>query len=188
MAWTTPRTWVTSELVTASVMNTHVRDNLNHLKDDLDLDHVVRRSTNTTTVGNVGTGEDDLMTYTLPGATLGTDGQGIRITCGGRFRDIAEARTLKLKFGATVIFQLGLTDPGASYSWRVVAEVVRTGATAQISFATFVGSQALNNAGDESSYRATPAETLSGDVVVKMTGESASSDNIQQDLMIVELF
>lgn len=27
MAWTAPRTWVTSEVVTASVMNTHVRDN-----------------------------------------------------------------------------------------------------------------------------------------------------------------
>lgn len=31
MAWTTPRTWVTGELVTASIMNTHVRDNLSHL-------------------------------------------------------------------------------------------------------------------------------------------------------------
>jgi len=28
MAWTAPRTWVTSEVVTASHMNTHVRDNL----------------------------------------------------------------------------------------------------------------------------------------------------------------
>lgn len=28
MAWTTPRTWTTSELVTASILNTHVRDNL----------------------------------------------------------------------------------------------------------------------------------------------------------------
>ena len=28
MAWTAPRTWVTGELVTASIMNTHVRDNL----------------------------------------------------------------------------------------------------------------------------------------------------------------
>ena len=27
MAWTAPRTWVTSEVVTASNMNTHVRDN-----------------------------------------------------------------------------------------------------------------------------------------------------------------
>ena len=29
MAWTTPRTWTTGETVTAAIMNTHVRDNLN---------------------------------------------------------------------------------------------------------------------------------------------------------------
>lgn len=28
MAWTTPRTWVASETVTAALMNTHIRDNL----------------------------------------------------------------------------------------------------------------------------------------------------------------
>lgn len=28
MAWTAPRTWVTSEIVTSSLMNTHIRDNL----------------------------------------------------------------------------------------------------------------------------------------------------------------
>lgn len=31
MAWTTPRTWTTSELVTAAIMNAHVRDNFNYL-------------------------------------------------------------------------------------------------------------------------------------------------------------
>lgn len=31
MAWTTPRTWTTGELVTASILNAHVRDNLNML-------------------------------------------------------------------------------------------------------------------------------------------------------------
>jgi hypothetical protein len=30
--WTTPRTWTAGELVTASIMNTHVRDNLDWLK------------------------------------------------------------------------------------------------------------------------------------------------------------
>mgnify|MGYP003139871490 CR=1 FL=1 len=29
MAWTSPRTWVTGEIVTAALMNTHVRDNFN---------------------------------------------------------------------------------------------------------------------------------------------------------------
>jgi len=32
MAWTTPRDWVALETVTASIMNTHVRDNLAYLK------------------------------------------------------------------------------------------------------------------------------------------------------------
>ena len=32
LAWTTPKTWADDELVTANVMNTHVRDNLNALK------------------------------------------------------------------------------------------------------------------------------------------------------------
>lgn len=31
--WTTPRTWTTGEVVTAAMLNTHVRDNLNFLHD-----------------------------------------------------------------------------------------------------------------------------------------------------------
>lgn len=32
MAWTAPRTWVTGEIVTSALLNTHVRDNLRYLK------------------------------------------------------------------------------------------------------------------------------------------------------------
>lgn len=32
MAWTTPRTWATGEVVTAAMLNTHLKDNLNYLK------------------------------------------------------------------------------------------------------------------------------------------------------------
>jgi hypothetical protein len=35
MAWTAPRTWVTGEVVTAAIMNTHVRDNLNAMESHL---------------------------------------------------------------------------------------------------------------------------------------------------------
>jgi hypothetical protein len=31
MAWTTPRTWVDGENVTAAIMNAHIRDNLSDL-------------------------------------------------------------------------------------------------------------------------------------------------------------
>ena len=33
MAWTTPRTWAAAEVVTANIMNTHVRDNLKALTE-----------------------------------------------------------------------------------------------------------------------------------------------------------
>lgn len=33
MAWTTPRTWVANDLVGATLLNTHLRDNLNALKN-----------------------------------------------------------------------------------------------------------------------------------------------------------
>lgn len=33
MAWTDPRSWSAGEVVTSSQMNTHVRDNLQHLRD-----------------------------------------------------------------------------------------------------------------------------------------------------------
>jgi hypothetical protein len=32
MAWTTPRTWVDGEVVTATIMNTHVKDEFDYLK------------------------------------------------------------------------------------------------------------------------------------------------------------
>lgn len=62
MAWTAPATWSVAEVVTASKMNTHVRDNLKYLK------------------GQAGpvTIEDRL---TLP-LVSGTDGKGLRLNNG----------------------------------------------------------------------------------------------------------
>lgn len=36
MAWTTPRTWQAGETVTSSMLNAHIRDNLNYLKSAAD--------------------------------------------------------------------------------------------------------------------------------------------------------
>ena len=49
MAWTTPRTWVTDELVTASIMNTHVRDNLDALKSPPSASYVLNQGSDYTT-------------------------------------------------------------------------------------------------------------------------------------------
>ena len=41
MAWTAPRTWVTGEIVTAALMNTHLRDNMLDIDSRLNADTVV---------------------------------------------------------------------------------------------------------------------------------------------------
>jgi microcystin-dependent protein len=47
VAWSVPRTWVTGELVTGSIMNTHVRDNFNGV---LPVGTLIMRAANYTTV------------------------------------------------------------------------------------------------------------------------------------------
>lgn len=47
--WTTPRTWTVDELVTASMMNTHIRDNLTVLKDPPSDSYVANEASDYTT-------------------------------------------------------------------------------------------------------------------------------------------
>lgn len=64
MAWTAPRTWVAGELVTASLMNTHLRDNLNILKTPITDGGKLRFDTitfTTTTAGYSAAFDDDLI-------------------------------------------------------------------------------------------------------------------------------
>ena len=46
MTWITPKTWAVDELVTASMLNTHLRDNLNYLLGRPK--QVIRRDNNAT--------------------------------------------------------------------------------------------------------------------------------------------
>ena len=57
MPWTTPRTWVDAEVVSAALLNTHVRDNLNFLRTH----HGCRvyKSANQT----VANGNNDVLTF-----------------------------------------------------------------------------------------------------------------------------
>ena len=58
---------------------------------------------NTTAVGNVTTGEDNLITYSLPANTLSVNGMALRIVAWGLTANNANAKTLKVYFGTVVI-------------------------------------------------------------------------------------
>ncbi len=134
---------------------------------------------NTTSIGNVGSGEDDLMTYSLPADSLNTDGKSIKITAWGTITT-SNSKIIRLKFGSITIQQIGPTTSGG-LDWKIEGLVIRTGAATQKA----LGTQFLDTLAQDSTI-SSPTETLSSIVVIKVTGEGVANDDIKQEGMLVE--
>lgn len=143
-------------------------------------------TTNTTAVGNITTGEDDLMTYSVPANTMGTDGDYMSFRASGTIANNANAKRIRIKYGATTILDTGAAGLPASVaaSWKCEAEVIRTGAATQ----KCSGKLEVGN-GTTYPFVAyvTAAETLSGAVTFKLTGEATSTDDIIQETLTARL-
>lgn len=134
---------------------------------------------NVTPVGNVDAGEDDLMTYTLPANTLSANTYGVRITAFGALAANGNAKTVKLYFGSYVVSTFSGTS--SNIRWEATATIFRSGATSQIGTGSFQAGNALSNLPLNE-----PTETLSGAVVIKVTGEGVATNDIVQRFMLVE--
>jgi hypothetical protein len=140
-------------------------------------------------VGNVGAGEDVLSSVILPANALDTNFvSALRITGWGICAANANAKTIKLYFGATVLTTMAVAvNDGA---WRVDAVVVRIG----------VGNQEAIGEARERAYAAgasvysgvhilqtNPVETLSSPVTIKTTGEGVANNDIIAKCLMVEI-
>jgi len=138
------------------------------------LSGLLRSSANATQVGtDADVLEKDLHTYTLPAGSLGIDGQTIRYVAQGTFQANTNTKTIRIYFGATVALTFtGDTDNNGG-GWRLEMEVQRTGAAAQKASA-ILWDQGATAAGINLAVT-TPGETLSGAVVVKVTGQNGTA-------------
>jgi hypothetical protein len=137
----------------------------------------------TTKIGNITTGEDVLQQYTLPANTLHTDGMGVRFTQSGTSANNAETKTIKSYLGTTVLSTTALTASQLS-PWKVVAEIVRTGAATQQA-AVHVTQGGTTQIDDIEISE--PTEDLTAALVVGCTGTvQTSTDGIVSELLIVE--
>lgn len=130
------------------------------------------------------TSEEDLMTYTLPGGTLAATKDRVEIVAWGAFGAAARTKEIKLYFGSTVLFDTAAVLL-ASSDWQIRATVYRTGAATQIAVAAFDGDTTLVTT---TSLRTAPGETLSGDVVIKITstvGAGATAGDTRQTGFLV---
>ncbi len=140
------------------------------------------RTVDLTTVGNVGAGEDDLITFNLPADTLDANLKGVRITAWGKKADNANAKTVNIYFGSTML-SVALTASELG-EWRAVAEVFRTGVGAQ-KFHAIIQDAPTVTTGDQAD--GTLAEDETAAIIIKVTGTATADDDIEQEGLLVEL-
>lgn len=140
-------------------------------------------ATDTTTVGNIGAGEDDLISYSLPRNTLGANNDILDITAFGTFADNTNNKTLKLYFGS-VVYTTAVKKP-RNTAWQITARVIRMTATTQKVIVSYSG-EALANAINVFYTAAT--ENLATAITIKCTGEAISTDDIVQQGFIIKNF
>ncbi len=136
-----------------------------------------------TPVGNVGAGEDDLMSYTLPANTLDADGKAIRIIAWGTGNN-ADSVRLKMYFGAV---PRTIVNSAPTGQWYVTVIIVRTSAGNQGGGVHLV-EDSLSSASAYLPAALTEDETAG--IIIQFTGENitdASDDAVRQLGMIVEI-
>src|SRR3990167_2424834 len=126
--------------------------------------------------------EKTLATVTITGNTLNINGQGVRVKAWGTTAANGNAKTIRLKFGATTIATNDITKSPNGLAWECDADIFRTAATAQESIgASYVGAVAQSKSDTQ------PRETETGNIDITLTGQNgvATANDIVCNGMIV---
>lgn len=133
-------------------------------------------NTGTTQVGNTAGTETDLYSFSVPASTLLTNGNALHLDCGGTFAGTANVdKRIRVKFGATTLYDSGTLAITSASAWKIQADVLRTGAATQKGSVGFQSSSSVLAA---SAGYATAAETLSGAVTIKVTGQGTGASDV----------
>ena len=139
-------------------------------------------NSNSTAVGNVGGGTDDLMTYTLPANVLNITNDSIHIVAGGTFAANANSKRLICLFGSSnIIDSTALVLNGGS--WHLDAWVIRTGASSEKAIATL---QSSNSLLVSTTTYSSLSESLTTTRTIKCTAAATSDNDITEELSVVE--
>jgi len=138
-------------------------------------------SSNQTDVGNVGTGEDDLVSYSIPANTLSSNGYAIDADYHGVFVNSTSTKRLRFYLDGTSIFDSGALTISSSSYWAAHVRCQRSSATAARCVVT------LNTTGASTSAYATAIDVTVADWtsarVLKNTGETAGVGTADNDIV-----
>lgn len=134
-------------------------------------------ATGYTSVGNVGSGEDTLLSYSVEANALSADGAEIEAILSGVYAANANNKTLKLKWNGTTVLTLG---PAAvnNGQYEVRAYFKRISSTHVRPYGFVVTTNAAAAIVSAFITRTTIATTFSGAVTLLVTGEATSDNDI----------
>lgn len=138
----------------------------------------------TTSVGNITTGEDDLITYSLEKNTLNNAGDYIEITAFGTFAANANNKQVKLYLGSTQLFATGSVASNGT-DWVVSAKIIRTGSATQKSIAQFNGDTVTVT---QTADYVSGTENFTTALTIKCTGEATSTNDIVQEGLTINIY
>lgn len=139
-------------------------------------------SDNYADAGNVGTGEDDLYSYTTPANTLNTNGDKIEANYAGIFLSSATAtRRLKLYFGGTEIYDSTALSLSTSADWDAKVIIIRESSTV-VRCSVTVNTTTASSA-PYCKYTRILGLTLSSTNILKITGEAAGVGAATDDII-----
>ena len=133
---------------------------------------------NMTAVGNITTGEDDLMSVSIPAGLLSKDGDSIEFFAAGTSGNNANTKRVRVKFGASTIFDSGAIQ--TTQDWVIRGAIIRTGATTQKTVVHYC----LNASSASQLCNASlgAGETLANAITLKLTGEATATDDVVQQM------
>lgn len=138
----------------------------------------------TTEVGNVGTGEDDLITYSVPNGFLQKDGNRLEFEACIDLAANANSKQIKAYWGSQEIYDsTAQTQNGGTII--IAVTVIRTGAATQ-KVGVRVNTDASNYSNTANFIDGT--QSLAAAVTFKCTGEATSDDDIVQEYLTVKRF
>lgn len=165
----------------------YVEEELRRVQDAMDFlwkDTQPVLAYSTTTAGNSGTTETDLYSFSVPANTLRKNGESVDFWFGGSLLEHATAtRQLRVKFGATTIYDSTAQTNTTNYEFSLRGMIIRVSNTSQKCITFLNSTQAqLFTFTDYS----TAAETLSSAIILKLTGQAggvgAATDDIKFEM------
>ncbi len=132
--------------------------------------------------------ENTLMSFSVPANTLITNNDSLEFECSFTTANSVNDKTIKIYFGATVLFTFALVGAAAaSLRIQFTGRIYRSGAATQVAIVTWVGVNGVPTQFVDCAFSA-PGEALAGAVLFKATGTLAvaAANQITQVSQIVD--